>query len=409
MPWVQWVRCGAIDLLHHGGSGLSLMEFLSRAVALSFACRAQGFTTFVSGPFIVNAFDQAVFDLLQRRRVFRNRANSLSSRPIPANSFGPKRCLPLLDHSDEILSRMLSIASCRSHRSHLSAPRAPSAPLAPIAPIAPRMLPVSYLVVFIAAFIAGAINSVAGGGTLVSFPALVWVGLPSTIANATSTVAIWPGSLGGVWGYRHDLHGLPKSTYALIIPSLIGGILGAVLLVMTPTAVFDRLIPLLILFATLLFMLQDPVQRMIKTTGKAHSGSNAWLIGAMLFQFLVSVYGGYFGAGIGILMLAAFGIMGFTDIHQMNGLKNFLALCINGVAAVVFHLERHGVVAARARDGRGRDRRRRVGRGRRPPHRPERRSPHRHHRRLHDGDLPVVQAVGPETTAMGLTPAEQVF
>ena len=198
------------------------------------------------------------------------------------------------------------------------------------------MFPVSYVVVFVAAFIAGAINSVAGGGTLVTFPALVWVGLPSTIANATSTVAIWPGSLGGVWGYRQDLPGLPTSSYLLVIPSLIGGILGAVLLVLTPTAVFDRLIPLLILFATLLFMLQEPVQRAIKTTGKAHAGSTSWLIGAMLFQFLVSVYGGYFGAGIGILMLAAFGIMGFTDIHQMNGLKNFLALCINGVAAVYF-------------------------------------------------------------------------
>ena len=194
----------------------------------------------------------------------------------------------------------------------------------------------SYSIVFLAAFAAGAINSVAGGGTLLTFPALVWVGLPSTIANATSTVAIWPGSLGGVWGYRRDLEGLPRSSYALMVPSLLGGILGAVLLVMTPTAIFDRLIPLLILFATLLFMLQEPVQRMIKTTGKAHAGSKGWLIGAMIFQLLVAVYGGYFGAGIGILMLAAFGIMGFTDIHQMNGLKNFLALCINGVAAVYF-------------------------------------------------------------------------
>lgn len=201
----------------------------------------------------------------------------------------------------------------------------------------------SFLLVFIAAFLAGAINSVAGGGTLLTFPALIWAGLPSTIANATSTVAIWPGSLGGVWGYRHDLPGLPKSTYSLIIPGVLGGIAGAVLLVLTPTAVFDRLIPLLILFATVLFMLQEPVQRMIKTTGKAHAGSKGWLIGALLFQFLVSVYGGYFGAGMGILMLAAFGIMGFTDIHQMNGLKNFLALCINGVAAVYFIW--HGMVS----------------------------------------------------------------
>src|SRR3990170_6809954 len=105
----------------------------------------------------------------------------------------------------------------------------------------------SFLVVFIAAFVAGAINSVAGGGTLLTFPALVWVGLPSTIANATSTVAIWPGSLGGLWGYRRDLRGLPATTYALIVPSLIGGITGAVLLSMTPTEMFDRLIPILIL------------------------------------------------------------------------------------------------------------------------------------------------------------------
>ena len=113
----------------------------------------------------------------------------------------------------------------------------------------------------------------------------------------------------------------------------------------------------------------------------------------MLFQFLVSVYGGYFGAGIGILMLAAFGIMGFTDIHQMNGLKNFLALCINGVAAVYFIWNGmvswpHALVMAV-----GRDRRRRLGRRRRPPHRPEGRPPHRHHRRLHDGALAAVPAV----------------
>jgi uncharacterized membrane protein YfcA len=194
----------------------------------------------------------------------------------------------------------------------------------------------SFVVVFAAAFVAGAINSVAGGGTLISFPSLIWIGLPSTIANATSTVAIWPGSLGGMWGYRRDLEGLPRATYALIVPSLFGGLIGAVLLRMTPTDVFDRLIPALILFATLLFALQEPVQRMLRTAETGKPRSRAWLIGALLFQFLVSLYGGYFGAGIGILMLAAFGIMGFTNIHQMNGLKNFLALCINGVAAVYF-------------------------------------------------------------------------
>jgi uncharacterized membrane protein YfcA len=195
---------------------------------------------------------------------------------------------------------------------------------------------VRYLVVLGAAFVAGAINSVAGGGTLLSFPALIWAGLPSTIANATSAAAIWPGSLGALWGYRRDLDGVPPRTYLLTAPSIVGSVIGAVLLAMTPTSVFDRLIPLLIFFATVLFMLQEPVQRLVKTTGQAHEASARWLMGAVVFQLLVAIYGGYFGAGMGILMLAAFGIMGFTDIHQMNGIKNFLSLCINGVASAYF-------------------------------------------------------------------------
>jgi uncharacterized membrane protein YfcA len=193
-----------------------------------------------------------------------------------------------------------------------------------------------HIIAFIAAFIAGAINSVAGGGTLLTFPALVWIGLPSVVANATSTVAIWPGSLGGMVGYREDMRSLPSRSYLLIIPSTIGGIMGAVLLAITPTDVFDRLVPLLILFATVLFMLQEPVQRLIRTPGKAHARSTSWLVGSLVFQFFVAVYGGYFGAGIGILMLAAFGILGYTDIHQMNGLKTLLAVFINGVAALYF-------------------------------------------------------------------------
>jgi uncharacterized membrane protein YfcA len=123
---------------------------------------------------------------------------------------------------------------------------------------------------------------------------------------------------------------------ALVAPSLVGGIAGALLLRLTPPTVFDRLVPFLILFATLLFMAQDPIQRKVKTAGGAHHGSTQWLVCAMLFQLLVAIYGGYFGAGIGILMLAALSIMGLSDIHQMNGLKNFFALCMNGVAALYF-------------------------------------------------------------------------
>ncbi len=183
---------------------------------------------------------------------------------------------------------------------------------------------------FTAAFLAGMINSIAGGGTLVSFPALIWLGLPPVTANATSTVAIWPGSLGSMWGYRRELATAERWLLALILPSAVGGILGAILLRWTPPPTFARLVPWLILFATLLFMAQEPIQRRLKTT---HTHS---LAGAMLFQFFVALYGGYFGAGIGILMLAALSILGLTDIHQMNGLKNLFALSINGVAALYF-------------------------------------------------------------------------
>jgi uncharacterized membrane protein YfcA len=196
--------------------------------------------------------------------------------------------------------------------------------------------PLEISVAFVAAFVAGAINSVAGGGTLVSFPALVWLGVPSVVANATNTVAMWPGSMGSLWGYRAEMRGMSPRLLVLIIPSLIGGILGAVLLKITPPGVFDRLVPLLILFATLLFMVQDAVQRKLKSTHPEAHNSTQWLWGSIAFQFLVALYGGYFGAGIGILMLAALGIMGLTDIHQMNGLKNVFATCINGIAAIYF-------------------------------------------------------------------------
>src|SRR5579872_4241522 len=191
-------------------------------------------------------------------------------------------------------------------------------------------------IAFLAAFLAGTINSVAGGGTLVSFPALIWLGLNSVQANATSTVAIWPGSLGGMWGYRRELRTADKGMLALVLPSLVGGIAGALLLHWTRPELFDKLVPYLILFATILFMVQEPIQRNLKTAGGARHKSARWLAAAMLFQLLVALYGGYFGAGIGILMLAALSILGLTDIHQMNGLKNFFALCINGVAAIYF-------------------------------------------------------------------------
>ncbi len=181
---------------------------------------------------------------------------------------------------------------------------------------------------------AGAINSVAGGGTLVSFPSLIWLGVPSVVANATNTVAMCPGSLGSAYGYRKEIGDAGPRMMALIVPSLLGGIIGAVLLKVTPPGTFDRIVPFLILFATILFLVQEPISRRLKSASPhAHQ-----TYGAIGFQFLVALYGGYFGAGIGILMLAALGIMGLTDIHQMNGLKNIFAGCINGVAAAYFIL-----------------------------------------------------------------------
>jgi len=191
-------------------------------------------------------------------------------------------------------------------------------------------------VAFGAAFLAGAINSVAGGGTLVSFPALIWLGLNSITANATSTVAIWPGTVGSAWGYRRELRDAEPRFRVLIVPSLIGGITGALLLRITPPAFFDRLVPFLILFATLLFMAQDPVQRLLKTGDAEAHKSTTWLVGAMLFQLAVGIYGGYFGAGIGILMLSALSILGLKDIHEMNSLKVVFGGSINGIAAAYF-------------------------------------------------------------------------
>jgi uncharacterized membrane protein YfcA len=192
---------------------------------------------------------------------------------------------------------------------------------------------VHQLFVFAAACAGGAINSVAGGGTLLTVPTLIWLGIPAINANATSTVALWPGSLSGAWGFRREMRHADSRVYALVVPSLVGGLAGAILLRYTPPDIFERLIPALILFATCLFMVQEPLQRRFNLT-ELHQARSHWLSWTMLFQLLVGIYGGYFGAGIGIMMLAALSLMGHTDIHQMNGLKNLLAVAINGIAMV---------------------------------------------------------------------------
>ena len=184
----------------------------------------------------------------------------------------------------------------------------------------------------VAALGAGAVNAIAGGGTLLTFPAIVALGVTPLVANATSTVALWPGSLSSMWGYRGELVGARRWVIGFSAPSVVGGALGAWLLLHTAPASFARIVPFLVLGATVLFLVQRPLMRLTAYRAVAEGPSASFLV----LQFLVAVYGGYFGAGIGILMLAALGFMGLTNLHRMNGLKNWGGMCINGVAVVMF-------------------------------------------------------------------------
>ena len=187
------------------------------------------------------------------------------------------------------------------------------------------------------AAVAGAVNAVAGGGTLLTFPALLYFGTPGIVANATSTVALVIGTAGSIFGFRGQL-GAVKGWLARFVPvSLLGGAVGSVLLTRTSERAFGALVPWLILFATLLFVAHGAFRKLagFEENGEAHPHSRAvWM--AVVFQFAVSVYGGFFGAGIGILMLASLGFLGLRDIHEMNALKNALGSLINLIAAAVF-------------------------------------------------------------------------
>ncbi|MBX9929444.1 MAG: sulfite exporter TauE/SafE family protein [Gemmatimonadaceae bacterium] len=204
-----------------------------------------------------------------------------------------------------------------------------------ITPLPPETL----LTAALAAAIGGAINAIAGGGTLVTFPALLALGVAPVAANATSTVALWPGTMASLWGYRRAIAGAGVWARAWALPSLAGGFVGSWLLLRTPDARFAALVPWLILGATALFMAQPLVLRHLAGTGMVASidpTREAPPTRFLLFQFLGAVYGGYFGAGLGIVMLAAMGLMGLRDIHQMNGLKNVGGGAINLVAVVLF-------------------------------------------------------------------------
>lgn len=188
---------------------------------------------------------------------------------------------------------------------------------------------------FFASILGGALNAVAGGGSFVAFPALVVTGVPEIPANATNTLALWTGTAASGGAYRSRLNVVKGLLIPLLITSLAGGVLGALLLLHTPERTFARVLPWLLLGATLLFVFSKHLARAFGSQ-LTKEISTAAILGAALFEFLVAIYGGYFGGGVGIVNLALLAAIGMTDIHAMNALKVVLGSAINGIAVVVF-------------------------------------------------------------------------
>lgn len=190
-------------------------------------------------------------------------------------------------------------------------------------------------------FAAGAVNAIAGGGTFFSFPALLAIGLPPVVANASNSVALWPGSLTGAWAYRRELAGYKRYLLPMGVASLLGGVAGGLLLLAAGDARFSALIPWLLAFATLLFAFSPQLSSLLKrmrppvntpTQGEHGAGSvYGWGV-----QLLVSVYGGFFGAGMGILMMASLAIGGHEDVQHINALKNLMSAVIYSVTVTTF-------------------------------------------------------------------------
>lgn len=188
---------------------------------------------------------------------------------------------------------------------------------------------------FIAGALGGALNSVAGGGSFIAFPALLFTGVPPIPANATNTIALWTAAAASGGAYRKRLDVPRRVLVPLIATSLVGGLAGAFLLLKTPAHTFMRVLPWLTLGATLLFAFGKKLAGGRKSVIE-HEATVTALAGATLFQLVVAVYGGYFGGGMGIVMLAMLAVLGMTDIHAMNALKTVMGFVINGVAVVTF-------------------------------------------------------------------------
>lgn len=188
----------------------------------------------------------------------------------------------------------------------------------------------------LSAIAAGAMNSIAGGGTLLTFPALMAVLPTARAANVTSTVALMPGSIAGAWGYRKQLAAAWHWVWLLSLPSVAGGAIGSLLLIKLHPGVFRLVVPWLVLLAAILFLIQPRLVSWLRAHRPSGPPTRRSLAIILVCQFLIAIYGGYFGAGIGILMLTSLGFLGLADIHEMNALKTYLAFLINGVSVIFF-------------------------------------------------------------------------
>jgi uncharacterized membrane protein YfcA len=198
---------------------------------------------------------------------------------------------------------------------------------------------------FLAATLGGALNSVAGGGSFITLPALLYSGVAPVAANATSTMALWPGSVSSAFAYRRDITASRSRLLILGAVSLAGGLLGAALLVRTSDMFFLRLLPWLMLAAAVTFTFGGRRTAGPSSAQANSNGEHLHLVILVILQFAIATYGGYFGGGMGIMMLATLALAGMTDIHEMNGLKSILGVAINGIALSAFVLS--GAVAWR--------------------------------------------------------------
>lgn len=197
-----------------------------------------------------------------------------------------------------------------------------------------------WILLFVAGVLGGILNSVAGGGSFITFPSLLFVGVPPIIANATNTFAACAGYVSGTYGFRQDIGKHPKAILLTVILSLIGGALGAYLLLSVSESLFLEAIPWLLLFATLLFLFGNKVS---EWSGKVAQGASlhpAWSTAALsICLILVSAYGGFFNAGLGVIVLSYLVLAGYKDINQMNGLKLLVSSCVSLTAILVFVID----------------------------------------------------------------------